>query len=76
MGIHHFITFASEAEIAGLWGLLLVAVSLIAMIGETRRMKRARIDGIGWVPWRPIFLTTAIVGCGLIMLAVKGVLTG
>lgn len=76
MGIHHFLTFASEAEVAGLWGLACMAVALAAMIGETRRMKRARIDGVGWVPWRPIFLTAAIVGGGLILLAVKGLLAG
>ena len=76
MQIAHFLTFASEAEIAGLWGLGCIGVALIATRAEVRRNKRARIDGVGWVPWRAIFLTAAIVGGGLILIAVKGLLAG
>jgi hypothetical protein len=76
MGLHHFLTFASEAEIVGLWGLTFIALALAAMAGETRRMKRARIDGVGWMPWRTLFLIGVIVGGGLIVLAAKGLLAG
>lgn len=76
MEIAHFLTFASEAEIVGLWGLGCIGVALIATLAEVRRSKRARIDGVGWVPWRAIFLTAAIVGGGLILIAVKGLLAG
>ena len=76
MGLHHFLTFASEAEILGLWGLGFIALAIAAMVGETRRMKRARIDGVGWVPWRTLFLVWLIVGAGLIVLSAKGLLAG
>lgn len=76
MEIAHFLTFASEAEIVGLWGLGCIGVALVATLAEVRRSKRARIDGVGWVPWRAIFLTAAIVGGGLILIAVKGLLAG
>lgn len=67
---------ASEAEIAGLWGLGCIAIAVIATLAETRRSRRARIDGVGWMPWRAIFLVAALVGGGLISLAVKGLLAG
>ncbi|USA38256.1 hypothetical protein [Pelagerythrobacter marinus] len=74
--LHRFLTFASEAEIVGLWGLGFIMLALVATLAEVRRQKRARIDGVGWVPWRPIFLAAAIMGGGLILLAVKGLLAG
>lgn len=76
MEIGHFLTFASEAEIVGLWGLGCFGVALLATVAEVRRNKRARIDGVGWVPWRAIFLLSAITGGGLMLLAVKGLLAG
>ncbi|RXZ66356.1 hypothetical protein [Pelagerythrobacter rhizovicinus] len=75
MDMGHFLTFASDAEIAGLWGLGCIIVALLATLAEVRRNRRARIDGIvGWMPWRAIFLLAAIAGGGLILLAVKGLL--
>ncbi|AKM07335.1 hypothetical protein [Pelagerythrobacter marensis] len=76
MKLHKFLTFASEAEIVGLWGLAMIVLALIATLAEVRRQKRARIDRVGWVPWRAIFLTAAITGGGLILLAIKGLLAG
>jgi len=76
MSLEHFLTFASEAEIAGLWGLGCIGIALIATLAEVRRNKRARIDRIGWMPWRAVFLIAAIVGGGLLMLAAKGLLGG
>ncbi len=76
MSLHEFLTFASEAEIVGLWGIALLIVAVIALISERRRMKRARIDRIGWVPWTNIFMVSAIIGMGLLALAAKGILAG
>ena len=76
MGIGHFLKFASEAAIAGLWGLAFIALSIVALWGAARRMKRARIDGVGWMPWRTLFLVGVIVGGGLLILAAKGLLAG
>lgn len=72
MSIGHFLTFASEAEIIGLWGLGCIGIALVATLAEIRRNRRSRIDSVGWVPWRAIFLTSTLVGGGLIVLAVKG----
>lgn len=69
-----FLTFASEAEIMGLWGLGCIGIALIATLAEVRRNRRARIDGVGWAPWRAIFLVAALGGGGLILLAAKGLL--
>ncbi len=76
MNLHEFLTFASEAEIVGLWGIALLIIAVVALFGERRRMKRARIDRIGWVPWTNIFMASAIVGMGLLALAAKGILAG
>lgn len=76
MKLHEFLTFASEAEIVGLWGIALLIMAVVALFGERRRMKRARIDRIGWVPWTNIFMASAIVGMGLLALAAKGILAG
>lgn len=76
MTVHQFLTFASEAEIVGLWGIALLIVAVIALWGERWRMKRARIDRIGWVPWTNIFMASAIIGMGLLALAAKGIMAG
>ncbi|WP_235901029.1 hypothetical protein [Pontixanthobacter aquaemixtae] len=76
MAITHYLTFASEAEIVGLWGLAMFAVAIFALLAEKRRNKVARIDRIGWVPWLNIFLTSAMIGAGLIALAAKGIIAG
>lgn len=76
MNLDQFITFASEAEIVGLWGLALVGVAIFALFAEKRRNKVARIDRIGWVPWTSVFVFSAMIGAGLLALAFKGILTG
>ncbi len=62
-----FIRFASEATIAGLWGGALLALSLLAMLGDRRRRHRTDINAVGWVPWRDLSALTAF--AGLVMLA-------
>ena len=74
--VHQFITFASEADILALWGAGFLLLAVIALAGERRRMNRARIDGVGWVPWTQIFLVCAVIGGGLLALAVPGMLRG
>lgn len=76
MSLHEFFTFASEAEIVGVWGLAMLIVAALSLLGERRRMKRARIDGAGWVPWTNLFMVSAIIGMRLLALAVKGILAG
>ncbi|MXP45303.1 hypothetical protein [Allopontixanthobacter sediminis] len=76
MSVHEFLTFASEADIVGLWGLAMLVLAVVSLIAERRRMKRTRIDRIGWVPWTNIFMISAIIGMGLLALAAKGILAG
>ena len=71
-----FLTFASDAEILALWGLGALACAALAMLMDRRRNKRARIDGVGWVPWTGIFLTCVVIGGGLLAVAVPGMLRG
>lgn len=76
MTLPAFLTFASDAEIAALWSAILLVLALLASLAERRRAKRARIDRVGWVPWTGIFLACAVIGTGLLTLAVKGLLAG
>ncbi len=76
MKIFDYLTFASEAEIVGLWGLALILLALFAMWAERRRARTARFDNVGWVPWTSIFVFSAMIGAGLIALAAKGILSG
>lgn len=73
---HHFITFASDAELFALAGAGFLVAALFASLAERRRIKRARIDSVGWVPWTGVFLACAIAGITMIALGVTGLLKG
>jgi hypothetical protein len=73
---HHFWTFASEAEIAALWGAGFLLIALVAGMAEMRGIRRARIERVGLVPWRGIFLTCAMIGTALLALAASGMASG
>lgn len=72
MTLAAFLTFASDAEIAALWGGGFLALALLAWLAEARRIRRARIDRVGWVPWTGVFLLCTVVGVGLLALSIKG----
>lgn len=76
MTLSAFLTFASDAEIAALWGGALLALALVARVAETRRIRRARIDRVGCLPWTGIFLVCAVAGLSLLALAAKGLMAG
>nr|WP_137676177.1 hypothetical protein [Parerythrobacter lutipelagi] len=76
MPLETFITFASEAEMVGLYGLALIVAAIVTSYLERRRLKRASIDNVGWVPWFAISFVCMILGAGLIALAVKGIAAG
>ena len=71
-----FLTFASDATILAIWGAAFLLFALVSLFMERRRLKRARIDGVGWVPWTEMFLTCAVVGGGLLAVAVPGIIKG
>ncbi|MBX7492491.1 hypothetical protein K3163_04640 [Qipengyuania sp. 1NDW9] len=74
--MHDFLTFASDADMLGMWGAAFLLLAGFALLMERRRMKRARIDGVGWVPWTGLFLTCAVIGGGLLAVAVPGIIRG
>jgi hypothetical protein len=67
-----FIRFASDATILGLWGAGLLLVSLVALLGDRRRMRRRRIDAVGWMPWRDVAALSLFAGFVRLAVAVTG----
>ena len=76
MPLGHFWTFASEAAMAGIWGAGFLLVAALAAIAELRATRRARIERVGLVPWRGVFLTCAMIGTALMALAASGLAKG
>ena len=74
--VHHFITFASDAALLALAGLGFALLAAFAMVAERRRLRRARIDSVGWVPWMPIFVASAVIAGGMLAMAVPALLKG
>ena len=71
-----FLLFASDATLAVLLGAALLLVSIAAMVGERRRLRRKHIDAVGWVPWTTLSVLTLFVGFSLLALGVTGWLQG
>ena len=76
MHLPAFITFASDATVLGLWGGACLAVAAVALAGDWRRGRRQQIDAVGWVPWTTVFVLSASLGAGLLLMAAKGWLGG
>ena len=74
--MHDFLTFASDADVLGMWGAAFLLLAGFALLMERRRMNRARIDSVGWIPWTGLFLTFMVVGGGLLAVAVPGIIRG
>jgi len=76
MKLPAFLLFASDATIVGLWGGAFVLLALLALLMDGRRSRRKKIDAVGCMPWTFVFLAAAIIGAGMLMMAVKGWLGG
>ena len=74
--MHEFLTFASDADILAMWGAGFLMLALFTLVMDRRRNRRARIDRIGWMPWTGLFLTFAVIGGGLLAVAIPGILKG
>tara|TARA_B100000678_G_scaffold138535_1_gene115744 strand:- start:127 stop:420 length:294 start_codon:yes stop_codon:yes gene_type:complete len=74
--MHEFLTFASDADILAMWGAGFLMLALFTLVMDRRRNRRARIDRIGWMPWTGLFLTFAVIGGGLLAVAIPGMLRG
>jgi hypothetical protein len=70
--VPEFIRFASDATILGLWGAGLLLVSLVAFLGDRRRMRRKAIVAVGWMPWRDVAALSLFAGFVLLAVAVTG----
>ena len=51
-------------------------LAAITRYGERRRMRRERIESVGWVPWTGLFLVFSVIGVTLLALSVPGLLKG
>jgi len=71
-----FLIFASDATLLSLWGGFFVVLALFFMLMERRRLKRAQINAVGWVPWNTMFMASALVGGGLLAVALPVALRG
>lgn len=76
MEMPDFLRFASDATLLGLTGGAFIALALVALVAERLRDRRKRIDAVGCMPWTAIFLAAAMIGFGLLLIAVKGWLSG
>ena len=68
--------FASDAELAALLGAGFLVLAAMTSFAERRRVRRARIDRVGWVPWTGLFLVCAVIGVTLLALGVLGLIKG
>ena len=68
--IHDRILFASDAELMTYWGIAMLVLAGACSLMERRRLKRAQINRVGWMPWTGLFLTFAVLGGGLLAVAV------
>ena len=76
MHLPDWILFASDATLVGLAGGGLLLLALVAMLAESRRYRRKNVDKVGCMPWTAMFLACAVTGAGLLIVAVKGWLSG
>ncbi|MEW4448470.1 hypothetical protein [Qipengyuania sp. JC766] len=76
MKLPDFVTFASEATIMALWGGGFLLLAALALLAERFQRKRTRFDRVGMINWTPIFLACAVVGGGLLAMAVPAMLRG
>lgn len=71
-----FLLFASDAELAAYWGGAFLLVALLCMAMERRRTRRSEINRVGWVPWTFLFMMFAVIGGGLLAVAVPAIMQG
>jgi hypothetical protein len=68
--------FASDAEMAAIVGAAFLVLAGFMNLAERRRVRRERIDRVGWVPWTGLFLVCAVVGLTLVGLGAIGLIRG
>ncbi len=69
-----FLLFASDAEILAMWGAAFLVMAALCSLMERRRLKRAQINRVGWVPWTGLFVTFAVLGGGMLAVALPAIM--
>ena len=68
----HQLTFASEATVLALTGVAFWLFAGWCLVMERLRNARRsveRLEKVGWVPWTPLFLASAVIGGGLLAMS-------
>ena len=76
MELYRAFEFASDAVRLSVLGAAFLVLAGIASLMERRRLKRAEINQVGWMPWTGLFLTCAVIGGGLLAISLPKVLSG
>ena len=76
MELYRLFEFASDAARLAMLGGLFLLLAGSASLMERRRLKRAEINQVGWMPWTGLFLTFAVIGGGLLAISLPKVLSG
>lgn len=63
---------SSDADRLAFWGIVAASLAITANLAERLRMKRARLDRVGLVPWTPIFLLSFLAAVIFLGFAVRG----
>lgn len=71
-----FLLFASDAELAAYWGAAFLVGALLCLVMERRRVMRSELNRVGWMPWTGLFLLLAVIGGGLLAMALPAVIAG
>ena len=71
-----FLLFASDATFAALAGGALLTLAVWSAVAERRRLRRTRIDAVGFMPWTAVFFLAFFPGVTLLAMAVMGWLAG
>lgn len=76
--VAQFELLSDAAQLAWTGGACLV-FAVFASVMEWRRQRArdlARLERVGWVPWTGLFLLSAMLGAGLLALALPAVMKG
>ncbi len=76
MKLTETLLFASDAEVAMIAGAGFLLLAGLMSLAERRRVRRQRIDRVGWVPWTGLFLIFAVIGLTLAGLGTMGFIRG
>ncbi|HKX78839.1 MAG TPA: hypothetical protein VJM34_09995 [Novosphingobium sp.] len=64
------------AHILAIAGATAVFLTVLAWIGDARRMRRADLDRVGVMPWTALFFLSLLVACVLLGLAARAEFAG